>query len=82
MNWVMRSVDMPNVIIPDRIGITVQYAVRGRKFEVKRLRRDIWHLRDLARSDRSRFGTRQQIAEDIAATLESGALPPPNGPRW
>lgn len=62
--------------MPRVTGETREFHAHGRTFQVKRLRANVWHLRDTAVSTRSRFGTYAEIAEDIAVTMESGKLPP------
>lgn len=64
------------VRIPDKISDGPnEFSCHGRTFRVKRISRDTWHLRDLAISERSRFGTKKQIAEDVGKVLETGVLP-------
>jgi hypothetical protein len=58
------------------------FSAHGRTFSAKRLGRSVWHLRDHAVGQRSRFGTRREIMADIAYVLEAGCLPPASGPRW
>ena len=64
------------------VGDDFTFTAHGRTFTVKRLRRTVYNLRDHAVWERSRFGTRQQIAEDVQVALDYGHLPPPVGPRW
>ena len=68
--------------IPRRIGRTVEFQAHGRTFAVQKLRRAVYHLRDTAITERSRFGTLAEIRADLAYCLEWGHLPPASGPRW
>lgn len=70
------------ITAPRKIGETTEYTVNGRHFRLKRLSRNAWFLAAEDVKSRARFGTWEQIAQDIATTLETGALPPPDGPRW
>ena len=71
-----------SIAMPRKVGDIVQYAAHGRQFQVKRVNRDTWHLRDLGIAERSRFGTVKEIADDVGSTLETGALPGGNKGRW
>lgn len=63
----------------------VVFEAHGRRFAVRRLvghRPAVYHLRDLAITSRSRFGSREEIIADVASCLEVGALPGGNKGRW
>lgn len=60
---------------PLKVGQTHEFAAHGRNFAVKRLRRNVYFLRDLAVSERSRWGTKAEITQDVAIVLQCGALP-------
>lgn len=68
--------------MPRVIGDTHEFHAHGRAFQVKRLRANVWHMRDTAISSRSRFGTYTEIAEDVARAMESGHLPSANARTW
>lgn len=68
--------------MPRTIGEVCEFHAHGRTFQVKRLRANVWHMKDTAINTRSRFGTYAEIAQDIAVALESGKLPPASGPMW
>ncbi len=68
--------------MPEKIGQSETFTAHGRTFQVKRLSRDTWHLRDTGIAERSRFGTRREIADDVVHVKEHGCLPRPCGPRW
>jgi hypothetical protein len=63
-------------------GAKTAFTVQGREFELKYLRRGVWHLRDTSIAERSRSGTKQEIRQDVGAVQESGALPGGRGGRW
>lgn len=64
------------------VGEMYSYVAHGRTFVLSKLSRCTYHLRDTAVQERSRFGTKEEIVADMAVTLETGHLPPPNGTRW
>lgn len=51
-------------------------------FTVKRIRANDWFLNDSRVTERARFGTAKQMAEDVEHVQQYGTLPPPSGPRW
>lgn len=61
--------------LPTGIGDSKTFFARESEFRVKRLRKDVFCLakKDVARI---RFGTKQQILEDIAHAMDFGTLPP------
>lgn len=54
----------------------------GRTFQLSRLRRSVYHLRDLEISARSRFGTFREIQQDVEYVLANGVLPPAGPKTW
>ena len=70
-----------SVRIPTAMRQPVDFVAYGRKFAIKRISRDTWHLSRDGLTTRSRFGTLDQIAEDVGAVMETGELPC-SGERW
>ncbi len=56
-------------------GKEVSFDAHGKSFRLRRLERFTWCLSCPAHTHRVRFGNSQEIAEDITAAQESGALP-------
>ena len=65
-----------------KVGEYVSFVAHGHNFGLKRIDRSAYHLWDESISERSRFGTRQEIRSDVEYALTYGTLPPPAGPRW
>lgn len=66
---------VPPIHLPVKIGEEVSFSAHGKTYSVKRIARSTWHLRDTAIKTHSRFGTAQEIAEDIGHVIECGSLP-------
>lgn len=64
-----------------RIGEFREFQTHGHTFMVKRLRRREYHLMAFHIQHRSRFGTAEQIMEDVEWVTECGVLPC-SGERW
>jgi hypothetical protein len=65
-----------------RVGEFKHFEAHGRTFRVRRLRQGVYHLSADNTKERSRFGSRSQIIEDVKVAVEYGVLPGPAGPRW
>lgn len=63
------------VTMPGKIGEEVTFIAHGKRWHVKRVRRDCWWLSAPLHDSRCRFGTQAEIADDIGVVLETGALP-------
>jgi len=79
---VLVAIGAPDIVrIPTAMRQPVDFVAYGRKFTVKRIRRDTWHLSREGLATRSRFGTLDQISEDVSSVIETGELPC-SGERW
>jgi hypothetical protein len=66
---------LPNAIeLPSRSGEILGYEAQGETLEVKKLKPGEYFAKVLG-TQRGRFGDSEQIREDIAHFLETGALP-------
>ena len=64
-----------SVKMPAKIGEEITFQAYGKRWHCKRVRRDCYWLSAPLSSPRCRFGTREEIAEDIGNVLETGSLP-------
>lgn len=62
-------------LVPNKIGEEAKIEAHGKTCYVKRISRSTWHMRMQGLLERSRFGTKQEIREDVQSFLETGALP-------
>ena len=68
-----------SVRLPAKVREEVTFEAHGKCFHVKRLASDVWFLSCPLNSPRARFGTLEEIAEDVGHVLETGALPVSKG---
>ena len=78
--------DQIRALTPTTIGTTRDFIAHGKKFVVKKSNRNTWSLRKsgdngygVDRNTRVRFGTLEQIQEDISYVLDIGDMPPRKG---
>lgn len=67
--------------MPGAVGAVKVFACHGKHFSVKRCDRHTWFLRQDGVA-RGRFGTREQIAEDVSYVLAYGVMPRSVGVSW
>lgn len=63
------------VRLPAKVREEVTFEAHGKRFKVKRISRDSWFLSCPLHDSQARFGTREEIAEDVGTVLETGSLP-------
>jgi len=69
----------PAAYLPINIGERVRFEAHGQSFLVGYHSRNTYWLSTDPPGQRRRWGTRQEIVEDIAYVFENGALPPASG---
>ncbi len=64
-------------LIPRKVGTSNSFVAHGKTFYAKRLSnsKDGYYLDSPLTTPRCRWGTRKEIAEDIASIFETGVLP-------
>lgn len=72
----------PGAYLPLNIGEKARFSAHGRDFIVGWQQRGVYWLSTDPPGERRRWGTRDQIIEDIAYVFENGVLPPPSGQHW
>jgi hypothetical protein len=63
------------VRLPATVGQETTFEAHGKRFHLKRIATDTWFLSCPLNDPRARFGTQEEIAEDVGRVLESGHLP-------
>jgi hypothetical protein len=72
----VRMFGLPDFVkMPSKVGQEITFDAYGKRFLVKRSARNVFFLSCPLASPRCRFGTLDQIAEDVATVLETGAMP-------
>ena len=62
-----------------KVAQSINFEAQGNQFRVKRLDKSTYHLKKIGQNERSRFGTRKDIQEDVNNAMITGELPPAEG---